>query len=52
MSVLVRSHLLGVTSMCDHGLNVQVEALKASGSLPKPQPPGTGTGNARELGNA
>lgn len=52
MSVHVHSYFPGVTHICDLGLNVKVEVVKASGSLPKALTPGTGAINARELGNA
>lgn len=38
--------------MYDHGVNVKVEALKASGLLPKAPTPGTGAVSARDLRNA
>lgn len=38
--------------VCAHGLNVNVEVLRASGFLPSTPTPGTGAINARELGNA
>ena len=48
-SVHVHSYLLGVASTYDHGVNVKVEGLKASGLPPKAPTLGRGAVNAGDL---